>query len=105
MTTNTKNILQCKVTLEDEDMESWQTVSAEFKGANTASIIRMAIHKLAEEVETRRRLAQNMMATKEPNPDELLLNASYSLGINSKNPEENLFADADPTKLQPLKFE
>ncbi len=44
MTTATKKaILQLKVTLQDEALESWQGLSKMFKGANTPSIVRMAL--------------------------------------------------------------
>jgi len=43
MTTNTKQVLQLKVTLENEALESWQGLSEMFKGANTPSIVRMAL--------------------------------------------------------------
>jgi len=43
MTTNTKQVLQLKVTLENEALESWQGLSEIFKGANTPSIVRMAL--------------------------------------------------------------
>jgi len=43
MTTNTKQVLQLKVTLQDEALESWQGLSEMLKGANTPSIIRMAL--------------------------------------------------------------
>lgn len=50
MTTQTKQILQLKVTLQDEALESWQGLSEMFKGANTPSIIRMALINYYKEI-------------------------------------------------------
>lgn len=41
--TKEKQVLQLKVTLQNEALESWQGLSDIFKGANSPSIIRMAL--------------------------------------------------------------
>lgn len=60
-----KDILQCKVTLQGEDLKNWKIVSQKFQGANIPSVLRMAINafakKLAEEEEQRAVLKWNQI--------------------------------------------
>ena len=99
MATTTKQVLQLKVTLQDEALESWQGLSKMFKGANSPSIIRMALINYYGQIKS---IGNEKKATKSRNIKiaKQIVEEGKELNI-PKDEIDNIMADYWDEEIQP----